>query len=346
MSTFEPRLDILPEAQRRLWPKLAQVPAEFRLYGGTAIALQLGHRQSVDFDFFSDRPFDPGELRRSVPFMADAFVDRTAPNTLSVVVDRIRPVNVSFFGLPWLRSLEAPRVCIDNGLKVASLLDLAATKASAVQGRAKARDYIDVHAIMTLGEIGLSRMLDASEALYGEAFNRAVTLRALSYFGEEELGALPAHVKSALAAEAGKLGAPPSTTPPEVGEEAEAYSAEMAAIPLNAETLRVARRIVWFAPPEKSLGNPVDLMAHAMAHATADEMAVLRKYVSDDDFRIALTHAPPGIIDPRSWAYWNSVMGRFPPPPLPVRHFPDGTVGPETYGKTAASIARFLRPPE
>jgi hypothetical protein len=39
-------------------------------------------------------------------------------------------------------------------------------------------------------------------------------------------------------------------------------------------------------------------------------------------------------------------MGRFPPPPLPVRHFPDGTVGPETYGKTAASIARFLRPPE
>ena len=38
-----------------------------------------------------------------------------------------------------------------------------------------------------------------------------------------------------------------------------------------------------------------------------------------DDMRDALDHAPPGIMDPRSWAYWNSKMGRYPPPPLPVR---------------------------
>jgi hypothetical protein len=43
--------------------------------------------------------------------------------------------------------------------------------------------------------------------------------------------------------------------------------------------------------------------------------------VSDDDFREALDHAPPGIIDPRSWAYWNSKMGRYPPPAAPVRRF-------------------------
>ena len=49
---FIPRLDILPEPQRRLWDELATVPAEFVLYGGTAIALHLGHRQSEDFDFF------------------------------------------------------------------------------------------------------------------------------------------------------------------------------------------------------------------------------------------------------------------------------------------------------
>lgn len=49
---FTPRLDILPPAQRSLWPHLAQVPGHFVLYGGTAIALHLGHRQSVDFDFF------------------------------------------------------------------------------------------------------------------------------------------------------------------------------------------------------------------------------------------------------------------------------------------------------
>jgi hypothetical protein len=49
-------------------------------------------------------------------------------------------------------------------------------------------------------------------------------------------------------------------------------------------------------------------------------MKVLRRYVSDEDFCEALDQAPPGIIDPRSWAYWNSRMGRYPAPPLPRRN--------------------------
>jgi hypothetical protein len=85
--------------------------------------------------------------------------------------------------------------------------------------------------------------------------------------------------------------------------------------------LAVARRIIWFEPPEKALADPVRFMAYAMTHALPEDMRFLRKYVSDDDFRDALDHAPPGIIDPRSWAYWNSKMGRYPPPPHPVRRF-------------------------
>jgi hypothetical protein len=57
-ATFEPRLDILPESQRQLWPELDAVPYGFVLYGGTALALQLGHRVSEDFDFFSSAGFD------------------------------------------------------------------------------------------------------------------------------------------------------------------------------------------------------------------------------------------------------------------------------------------------
>ena len=53
---MKPRLDILPFEQRRLWPNLSEVPKHFVLYGGTAIALRLGARQSVDFDFFTERP--------------------------------------------------------------------------------------------------------------------------------------------------------------------------------------------------------------------------------------------------------------------------------------------------
>lgn len=66
---FIPRLDVLPETQRRLWDELAAVPPEFVLYGGTAIALPLGHRRSVDFDFFGNRPFDAAKLAADIPFM-------------------------------------------------------------------------------------------------------------------------------------------------------------------------------------------------------------------------------------------------------------------------------------
>ena len=90
-------------------------------------------------------------------------------------------------------------------------------------------------------------------------------------------------------------------------------------IPLNPETEAVARRIVWFEPPADALADPIRFMAYAMARATHEDMTVIRRYVSDADFREALDKAPPGIIDPRSWAYWNSRMGRYPAPPLPRR---------------------------
>ena len=93
----------------------------------------------------------------------------------------------------------------------------------------------------------------------------------------------------------------------------------MKVIPLNAETEAVARRVIWFEEPKEALADPVRFMAYAMAHALPEDMTVIRRYVSDSDFREAIDQAPPGIIDPRSWAYWNSKMGRYPAPPLPRR---------------------------
>ena len=98
-------------------------------------------------------------------------------------------------------------------------------------------------------------------------------------------------------------------------------SAVMKPIAVTARTLAVARRIVVFEEPEKALMDPIRFMAYAMTYACREDMRVIRQYVSDDDFREALDGAPPGIIDPRSWAYWNLRMGRFPPPPMPKRTF-------------------------
>src|SRR5262245_47956906 len=97
---FDPRLDILPDAQRELWPQLSAAPRlSFVLYGGTAVALHLGHRQSVDFDFFRSDPLDKGELGRAFGFIATAAILQEGPDTLAVSVPMPSgPVEASFFG--------------------------------------------------------------------------------------------------------------------------------------------------------------------------------------------------------------------------------------------------------
>ncbi|TVQ83943.1 MAG: hypothetical protein EA357_04365 [Micavibrio sp.] len=93
----------------------------------------------------------------------------------------------------------------------------------------------------------------------------------------------------------------------------------MKQIACTPEIADAAQRIVWFEPPEEALKDPVRFMAYAMRYATYEDMRIIRKYVSDQDFIYALNHAPPGIIDGRSWAYWNAVFGRYPAPPMPER---------------------------
>jgi len=199
---FTPHLEILPAQQRRLWGELAQAPSDFVLYGGTAVALRLTHRQSVDFDLFSDRGFDVEQLAATIPFLADAQVIQRAPNTLSVAVDRGGTVKISFFGLPGFRRIRPTDQATDNGLRIASLLDLAGTKASVVQVRAEARDYIDLDAIITSGQIDLPTALAAAALLYGRQFNPQVTLKALSYFEDGNLPTLDTALKARLAAAA------------------------------------------------------------------------------------------------------------------------------------------------
>ena len=196
---FIPRLDVLPLPQRRLWDEFTSIPPEFVLYGGTAIALHLGHRESVDFDFFGNRSFDPAELMATVPFMAGAQITRREPNTLTAIIDRDGVVKVSFFGVPEIPRLVRPHEVRENGVRVASLLDLAGMKASVVQVRAEARDYIDIDAIMASGKVDLPTALVAGRAIYGMQFNPEITLKALSFFDDGNLRRLPEPLKARLA---------------------------------------------------------------------------------------------------------------------------------------------------
>src|SRR5579863_9884988 len=137
-AVFQARVDILPPAQRALWPELDATPNHFTLYGGTALALRLGHRQSVDFDFFSDATFDPETLAKALPYLADAERVQAAAHTLTCRVERGGPVLISFFGDLGLGQ-AAPRERAEGSrVHVAALLDIAGTKAAVVQRRAEA----------------------------------------------------------------------------------------------------------------------------------------------------------------------------------------------------------------
>lgn len=194
---LSPRLDILPPAQRSLWPELAAVPEHFTLYGGTGLALRLGHRSSVDFDFFSNERFDPDGLAGQIACFRDAERVQVEDNTLCCRVERGGPVLVSFIGKLGLGQ-AAPRDQVDGmAIHVASLLDLVTAKAAVVQKRSEAKDYLDIDALMRAG-IGLPMQLAAGLVVYGRSFNPLITLKALSYF--DDVPTLPAAVEARLAA--------------------------------------------------------------------------------------------------------------------------------------------------
>ena len=193
------QLDILPPSQRRLWDELIDVPPSFILYGGTAIALYLGHRKSIDYDFFSFEKFDPQRLYEEVPFLEGAEILQSSPNTLTCLVSRGAPVQVSFFGIPKAGQVSVPAIAPDNNLKLASLVDLAGMKAATVQKRAEARDYIDMDILVQEGGIDLPTALAAAKIIYGETYNPQLTLKALCYYDEPGLKDLPYDLKRRLA---------------------------------------------------------------------------------------------------------------------------------------------------
>ena len=212
MTGFAPRTDILPPAQAALWPALAPVAGlGFALYGGTAIALRPGHRVSEDFDLFSPVPLDSDAIRQACPFIAqrpalcedaDSFVVRTAEGVL-----------LSFFGGIDNGRVERPDMAPENGLPVASALDLLATKLKTILQQAAAKDYADIAALLRSG-LALERGLGAAQALCGPGYPPMESLRALCWFGDGDLDTLAGEDRRMLVeAAAGLSGRPIPVVP-------------------------------------------------------------------------------------------------------------------------------------
>jgi hypothetical protein len=200
--SFKPRMDILPPAQKRLWAELRPV-AElgFVLYGGTAIALRLGHRASVDFDFFTEKPLNKEKLRQNLLFLTEAVVLQDSPDTFTVLVSDRPPdtgsVKMSFFGSIDFGRVGEPERTEDGTLQVASSEDLLAVKLKVILQRVEAKDYQDIAALVQSG-VSLDRGLAAARGLYGPVFQPAESLKALVYFEDGDLSALSSDIKKTL----------------------------------------------------------------------------------------------------------------------------------------------------
>lgn len=202
ISAFKPHIEVLPFAQQRLWPLLRPAASlGLVLYGGTAIALRLGHRNSVDFDFFTDRPLDRLALKAAFPFLDGATILQEQPQALTVLIagdsGQNDYVKVSFFGTVSIGRVGKPEMTEDGVLQVASLDDLMVTKVKVILQRIEAKDYQDIAALIR-ADVSLVKGLAAACAIYGHEFQPSEALKALVYFEGGDLHNLSRNDKEAL----------------------------------------------------------------------------------------------------------------------------------------------------
>lgn len=157
--------------------------SKFYLAGGTGLAVQIGHRESIDLDFFSKEVLNSRNLLSALKKMTPRVVYEDW-STLDLFIDGVK---VSFlnYDYPILRPLES-----DGNLRIASLLDIACMKLSAISGRGSKKDFIDMYFLLDL--FPLERLFLAFEEKYrGLDYSREHLKKSLVYFADAEDQPMP-----------------------------------------------------------------------------------------------------------------------------------------------------------
>jgi hypothetical protein len=181
----EIKYHILPSDQLSLYNKLKKANwlKPFYLAGGTALALQLGHRISNDFDFFSDEEFDNDQIV-SLLEQKDKFIRLSeARNTLH---GQLKNIRVSFIRhhYPILGEMIG-----DDFMKLASLKDIACMKLSAVNSRGTKKDFVDIYFLLKL--FSLKDMISLYEKKYHTEFYEYMITKSLLWFEDAETDPMP-----------------------------------------------------------------------------------------------------------------------------------------------------------
>lgn len=192
-------LELLKELSSR--PEMSGL----RLVGGTALALQYGHRQSIDLDFFGTPQVEQDEIVETFSTLGPLSIHNRSRKILQVVLRDIKVDVIDYSQYPWIC---AP--VVEDGITLASPQDIAAMKINAVEGRGSRKDFVDIYFL--LQHYSLSELLDFYAQKYpNHSFFRA--LLSLTYFDDAEQQAMPKmlanvnweEIKTAITKEVSKL---------------------------------------------------------------------------------------------------------------------------------------------
>lgn len=167
-----------------LLKKISSQPTflKHRLVGGTSLALQFGHRLSIDLDFFSSEQIDYEEILLNVKSFGKVEVISRSKFINSFFINDVK---VDFVSLPYLW-IDDP--IIYDSIRLASIKDIAAMKLAAITNRGSKKDFIDI--ALLIGQLGLDQMLRFYNQKYPDGMDMMV-LRSLVYFEDAEVQADP-----------------------------------------------------------------------------------------------------------------------------------------------------------
>ena len=193
------RFEVLDSKRRRMLPKLEFLRKEhsFYLAGGTALALQIGHRTSLDFDFYSKKEFKNDRVLRSFRTRFNRIrLIQNLPDTLIVKADGVE-ISLFYYWYPLLKS-----VVRTPPIDLASKEDIAAMKLIAIVQRGTARDFIDLYFL--LEEFSLQKIFRWTKKKF-PPFNPYLGLRALTYFQDAEKDLKPVRFRLLKSADWGRV---------------------------------------------------------------------------------------------------------------------------------------------
>lgn len=171
-------IQIFNPDQVQILPLVKHFKREFYLVGGTAIALYLGHRRSIDFDLFKFSPLKPKSIIQTISGFEYKFtVTRRVTEQLNV---NIKNVKFTFYQYPFkINACEK----LEDILRLPTLIDLAAMKAYALGRRSKWKDYVDIYFILK-GYFSVKQISERSTELFGQLFSEKLFRAQLSYFDD------------------------------------------------------------------------------------------------------------------------------------------------------------------